>query len=205
MEKDIKLDGVKKIFTPKPFESSRANNIGASMATTNIFIFQDADIIFRPRHYDEIMQKVKKGYEMVRVGEKCVNLNTQSAIRMSKHPEHIDKIITKKFKDSFRDAPGACIAITRKAFVRIGGYCELFKVYGWEDCYFRYKANKLTKKMCLKEQMIHLPHETNFQMKHQAKNAKLYHDILYTDNGNAKKLAARDREDLLAKYPGVKR
>lgn len=204
MDKDLTdIKKAKKKFTPGTFESSRANNIGAAMASTNILIFQDADIIFGLKAYDQVIQKIKDGLEMVRVGEKCVNLNAQSAKRMVGNLAHVDRTLSKKFKSGMRDAPGACIAIGKKAFTKIGGYCELFKVYGWEDCYFRYKANKLTKHTCLHKQMIHLPHEINFQMKHQAKNADLYSAAIYTDGGNCKRLARRDRKALYKRYPGL--
>ena len=200
------IKGITKNYTAATFESSRANNIGASLASTNILIFQDADIIFHLTNYDRIIHKIlKEKYQTVRVGEKCVNLNAQSAAHMVGNLPKVDQVLRKDINDSLRDAPGACVAIGKKAFIRIGGYCELFKVYGWEDCYFRYKAKKLTRSIGLNSQMVHLPHEINFQMKHQAKNAKLYHDLLYTDKGNCGRLAKRDRIDLLKKYPRLAR
>lgn len=193
---NIKHQRVRKIFTPNPFESSKANNRGAAVATTDIFVFQDADIIFDPLLYDGIVHQIRNGFETVRVAEQCINVvGSNDAARLVK----------KTFGEGAarRDAPGACVALSRKAFIRIGGHCELFKVYGWEDCYFRYKAAKLTKHHCLKGQMIHLGHEENYQAGKQPVNAGLFSELLSTDGGNCLRLAERDRIDLLSKYPGI--
>jgi len=192
---------VKKIFTPGTFESSRANNIGAAAATTDILIFQDADIIFEASCYTKIIQSICAGQESVRVGEQCVNLGAVNVPKLQRNPT---AFLKHRFKTCLRDAPGACIALSRSAFIKVGGHCELFKVYGWEDCYFRYKVKTLTKQSCLNQQMIHLPHEENFQMGHQADNAHLYQELLYTDGGNCIKLSERDRKFLLEQYPTLR-
>lgn len=192
--------GAKRLFTSGDFESSKANNIGAAAATTDIFIFQDADIIFKPDYYQGILDAVKRGAESVRVGQTCINLNGKAASTLVT-PQAIDNLLRGLGNsDAVRDAPGACIAVTRKAFVRVGGHCELFRCYGWEDCYFRYKISKLTEQAFLGGQMVHLPHEDNFQVGRQAENAQLYYDILYTDGGDCLRLAQRDREHLQDAY-----
>jgi len=199
MEKDINLadiKGVRKKFVPEPFESAKANNIGASMAKTNIFIFQDADIVFRLAYYDMIIEAIKQGNESVRVGENCVNLGMNHIRRIGIDPGHVQKVVNTDFKSCLRDAPGACIALTREAFVRIGGHCELFKVYGWEDCYMRTKVKKLTKQKNLKKLTMHLPHETNYQMGRQAQNGPLYQELLTNFDACVK----RDKEFLMANY-----
>lgn len=194
---------VKQIWIDKPFESSKANNIGANKSSTNIFIFQDADIIFKNNLYNKTIKALMEGYESVRIGEECIQLSELNTKRCVDN-KFLQSQINKKFKDSKRDAPGACIALSRKSFIKVGGHCELFKVYGWEDCYFRYKVRKLTNQICFKEQMLHLNHETNYQAGKQAVNSKLYEDLLYTDNGNCVKLSKRDQDDLLKKYPNIK-
>ncbi len=206
MDKDIDLpeyhgDGrVAKYFFDTPFESAQANNIGAALANTNIFIFQDADIVFDLQCYRDIIKAIRTDeYESVRVGEECSNLSEKVFGRHRK-PENLRALIAREKRSCVRDAPGACIALSREAFMRIGGHCELFKVYGWEDCYFRYKVKKLTKQKSLKKLMFHFPHEGNFQMKYQPDNAKLYQEIVNTDDGDCKKLAERDRKYLLKQY-----
>jgi GT2 family glycosyltransferase len=124
---------------------------------------------------------------------------------MQKMRLNAQEVISYKFPSCFRDAPGACIALSRDAFIKVGGCCELFKVYGWEDVYFRYKVKTLTKQTCLNAQMIHMPHETNYQIDKQPVNAPLYHELLYTDNGDCVKLSMRDREYLLSHYPTIRR
>jgi predicted glycosyltransferase involved in capsule biosynthesis len=197
MEKDVDLKHIKtrKHFIKSAFESSKANNIGASIATSDILVFQDADIFFDLRYYDMIIGALGgNGYESVRVGEKCVNLGHMYT---NANCAKMTQLASNHFKECLRDAPGACIALTRSAFVKVGGYCELFKVYGWEDCYMRYKVQKLTKQKNLGMQTLHLPHETNYQMGKQATNAPLYQRIL----GDLNFCVARDREDLFNKYP----
>jgi len=164
MENDIPahvdLTGIRKIFTPDHFESSKANNIGANAAKTDIFIFQDADIVFRLNNYAKIIEAIK--------------------------------------------SKGGCSAISRKAFIRVGGHCELFKVYGWEDCYYRYKVQILTEQIDFKNRMYHLNHEMNYQAGHQADNAHLYSELLTRDNGTCLQCATRDRNFLSKHYEYLK-
>jgi len=204
MELDIPGDlPGKVVLTREPFSSSRANNIGANAASSNIFIFQDADIIFHPRYYRKFVQVLtESGFETARLGQNCLNISNPRSLfdrRGEALYQHIDQYAT----DAIRDAPGACCAMTRAAFCRIGGFCELFSVYGWEDCYFRYKVTGLTKFTSLDGKMLHLPHEENYQAGFQQANAHLYHDILYTDGGNGIRLSQRDAEALSSRYPGI--
>ena len=186
-----------KTYSPEEFTSSRANNLGASIATTNKLIFQDADIIFQIGIYDEMI-KVLNSFESVRVGETCVQLGQNNLRILQNNPA---TILNTVFKNCFRDAPGACIGLTKESFIRIGGHCELFKVYGWEDTYFRVKVKRLTTQTCLNRQMLHMPHEENYQIGQQPVNAHLYHELLETDGGDCVKLATRDREALLKNHP----
>ena len=202
MENDIAgLDGVRKNFVPAPFESARANNIGASLASADLFLFQDADVLMESDDYNRVIEKIDEGYECVRAANRCIDLADADVSRFSR-PEEIDGAIRSSAGHNTRDAPGALTAITREAFVRIGGYCELFQVYGWEDCYFRLKAAKLTYAIWLDRRLVHLPHEENYQMKYQPANALLFRELLDTDGGNCVQLAGRDRLDLVTKYPG---
>jgi len=205
MENDIPahvdLTGIRKIFTPDHFESSKANNIGANAAKTDIFIFQDADIVFRLNNYAKIIEAIKSKYESVLIGRDCVNLGGDSL------PTNISallKMLKVERGVASRDAPGGCSAISRKAFIRVGGHCELFKVYGWEDCYYRYKVQILTEQIDFKNRMYHLNHEMNYQAGHQADNAHLYSELLTRDNGTCLQCATRDRNFLSKHYEYLK-
>jgi hypothetical protein len=203
METDIAgLDRVRKNFVPAPFESARANNIGASLASADVFLFQDADILMESDDYHLVMEKIDEGYECVRAADRCLNLADSDVSRFGK-PDEVDDAIRNSQGSSTRDAPGAFTAITREAFLRIGGYCELFQVYGWEDCYFRLKAARLTRMTWLDRRLIHLPHEENYQMTYQPVNAGLFRELLETDGGDCVQLAGRDRLELVTKYPRI--
>lgn len=202
MEKDINLSRqtwVRKRFVDAPFESARANNIGAAMATTGLFFFQDADIIFRVGYYDQIVKRITtEAYESARVGEQCVNMSRDHVKKILRSVQYTDDMVSKQYSTCLRDAPGACMAITREAFIRVGGHCELFKCYGWEDCYMRVKVKRMTKQFSLGKQTLHLAHETNYQMGQQAVNAPLYQELL----GNGfDKCVKRDRKFLIGHYP----
>ncbi len=207
-DKQPKLEDISnqiiKIYNPEPFESSKANNIGANAAKTNILIFQDADIIFDNIYYQQIIDKINKGYESIRVGQTCVNLGELITHQISTGETDLDKLLSKHTNDSIRDAPGGCSAITREAFIRIGGFCELFQKYGWEDCYYRTKLHKLTKHTDLKACMYHLWHEENYQAGYQAENAHLYNEILTKDNGNCEWCSQRDKKHLTTHYENLK-
>ncbi len=118
----------------------------------------------------------------------------------------VDKVIE---EDPFRGAhsrkaPGACLAFSRSAFVRIGGYCELFQVYGWEDSYMKRKTSVLTKYKNLDTRIFHLPHERHYQAHLQPTNRKLFYATLSRSGEHIPSLAERDRQDLLQKYPAFR-
>ena len=199
MECDIDLSSyhVKKIFTPDPFESSKANNIGAAASSKPYLCFLDADILFPLRAFKQAADFFAQGVEAIRVTETCVNLGNTARVEIEKG--HIQKVFQRiNAQTPGRDAPGGSLMITRPAFVKVGGYCELFQKYGWEDCYMRVKVNKVCKKKALGLFSIHLPHETNYQSGYQAVNAPLYQELL---NGNIETIIKRDRDALLQRYP----
>jgi len=199
-------------FTNKKFASTVANNTGASLANTNILIFQDADILFHNSNYNRIIKQIEKGMKAIRVGEKCLNLSIENTKKIHIEAEsnksqailnYFDRI--QKSGKGCRDAPGACTAINRKTFINIGGWSERFLVYGWEDCYFRYKIKKLGKNKykSLQAPMVHLAHEINYQSKHQADNANLYSQIISANSEKYTAILKRDRTELLKKYPKI--
>lgn len=225
MEKEANLNPLKfdgqpgraklvKHFTEQPFSSSKANNIGASLAQSDILIFQDADILFSPDAYKRIIKKIKEdGYEAVRVGEWCQNLshrNTKKLVNahFNSGPIGMGAVgkalrAANETKSCRRDAPGACHAIRKDVFVQNGGYSELFEVYGWEDCYFRFKMKQL-RQANLEMPMLHLHHEINYQMAHQPDNNHLYSQLTSANPKEYESLLKRDRKDLLEKYPSLR-
>ena len=200
------------LFDPRPFASTTANNLGAAKANTDIFIFQDADILFNNSAYDEIIKKIGSGKESVRIGEDCLNLNPENTKKLLKKytskwktspVEPLLEMKKKLGKKGSRDAPGAASAISRKAYADIGGMCELFQLYGWEDCYFRYKVKQL-KHVSLKMPMVHLYHEVNYQSGYQKENSGLYSAIISANKEKYKIIIERDREALFATYPTLR-
>jgi predicted glycosyltransferase involved in capsule biosynthesis len=200
-------------FSRKKFASTVANNIGASLANTDVLIFQDADILFHNSNYDRIIERIRKGAKAIRVGEDCLNLSMENTKKIQVEAKankqqsiynHFKKM--EGSKKGCRDAPGACTAVSRKAFIEIGGWCERFLVYGWEDCHFRYKVKKLGKDnyKSLQAPMLHLAHEVNYQSKHQPDNANLYSQLVSANAKEYASLLSVDRKDLLAKYPQIK-
>lgn len=198
-------------FDKRPFASTTANNIGASIAKSNVLIFQDADIIFSISAYNTIIKKITKdGFEAVRVGEDCLNLSQQNTTKLHQEYQkkfsvspavHFFNVKKQMGKKGSRDAPGACTALSKKAFTKIGGWCELFQVYGWEDCYFRFKVSKTLNKTCLGMPMIHLAHEINYQARHQPDNAHLHGALVSANPKEYMSIIKRDQAALKEKYP----
>ena len=208
MEKDIPNELINqktiKTYSPQPFESSKANNIGANTANTNILVFQDADIIFHNKYYQMIIEQIKNGYESIRIGQTCVNLGELVTHQLATREIKLNELLSRPTNDSIRDAPGGCSAITKEAFIKIGGYCELFQKYGWEDCYYRIKQQVLTKHTNLNACMYHLWHEENYQAGYQTENAHLYNDLIATNNTDCIHHSNRDRKYLELHYENLK-
>ena len=189
---------LRKVFIEDEFESSRANNVGASVAGSDIFVFQDADIVFDPSCYFRVLGLLGGGVESVRVGRCCVDLSED--VTAGVEVGGVDFGLLGSGGGSVRDAPGGCSAITRGAFVRIGGYCELFKYYGWEDVYYRYKVERLTNHVTLGCDMFHLWHECNFQRGGWDCHRGLWDELLVDFEG----CVERDRRFLVERYEGLR-
>jgi predicted glycosyltransferase involved in capsule biosynthesis len=204
MEIDVLLpNNIRVIWSPEKFSSAVANNRGAAVASTDILIFQDADIIFPNEYYDLLIEQIKSGFEATRVGEICSQyprpvINDQMFDAEMKRLSQYNPI----FRDAAhiprgtRHAPGACQAYSRAGFIKIGGWCELFRVYGWEDCYQNVKVRNHLKHSSLNKFMLHLAHEENYEMKEQKKNRGFYQEVL--DDSAA--CVERDRKFLQEKY-----
>ncbi len=208
MEDDVELPSfVRKIWTPDTFIKSQAINIGASQAATDIFVHHDADILAHSRAYRLLLDAINKdNYESVVLSDTCTNLGTATFDKYFSEVQDyktVDKVIeADPFRGTHsRKAPGACLALARSAFIRIGGYCELFQVYGWEDSYMKRKTSVLTKYKNLNMLLFHLPHERHYQAHLQPTNRKLFYATLSRNGEHIPALAERDRQDLLRKYP----
>lgn len=178
------------------FESSRANNVGASVAGSDVFVFQDADIVFDPEVYSRVLDLMVGGVESVKVGRSCVDLGEDVTAGVGVGGVDFGLL----GGGSVRDAPGGCSAITRGAFVRVGGYCELFKYYGWEDFYYRYKTEQCCNHVVLDCCMFHLWHECNFQCGGWNRHRDLFDELLADSCG----CVERDRLFLVERYEGLR-
>jgi hypothetical protein len=205
MEHDTLLSGgFTKKFVPDAFELCRASNIGASSSSANVFIIQDADILVETASYHGLIDAISSGCESAVVGEQCTDLSEHN-VPPFQQSDRIDALVG-EFRNTRPSRKGLGIfAISREAYVRIGGYCELFKVYGWDDCYMALKMKKATKFTDLSRPVVHLAHEVNYQSQFQPTNAETYYQLLYANDSEFQTLLDRDRVDLLGKYSGIAR
>ncbi len=138
---NIPLKGIKYAFTESkmPFNKSWSFNVGLKMATTDVIVFGDCDLIMDPEKFIQSL-KMLENYDCVspysRVidlepGEIYLPLEQLSTIsRPGRGETDIQKICLS----------GGIIMYRKQSIIKIGGWCEDFIGWGGEDDYQSFKS-----------------------------------------------------------------
>lgn len=139
----------------KPFNKSLAFNTGVSKAKHNKLLLHDADIMV-PGWYINKISKLLDKYEGCHLGQQVLYLTPNSTSEVN-----TNKTLTNKQCESAVDYfEGGSLAITKEAYIRIGGFDERFIGYGVEDCEFYQRMKECTKFVEDRTvRMIHLWHD----------------------------------------------
>lgn len=111
---------------PDPFNISRARNCGSKNVKSEWLIFADADTCFDHDLFER----------MIAIGADAVAGKTRRDI------DSINDLETST-NTSYYHCGFAPLLIRRELFERVGGYCEEFKGYGFEDSDFEHKLPEL--------------------------------------------------------------
>lgn len=124
------------------FCKSVAFNSGVFKSKFNKLILHDADMLVRSDYIKKMANLLNK-YESAHIGKTVCYMDQDAT----------DRIITNKFikrKNISSDRivgyyEGGSLGIIKKAYIRIGGFCEDFIGYGCEDTEFYYRMTNATK------------------------------------------------------------
>ena len=131
------------------FNKSKAMNAGIMAATSDICVVLDADMLIPDGFFDLVISSIS-GYDACFLLKRILHC-TELDVKHHKLP-HIESIRDDNFN-------GGSIAITKSAYIRIGGMCEDFEGYGYEDVEFWDRLRQLTTLNEKRElDLLHLPH-----------------------------------------------
>lgn len=132
--RQIVPSGVKYIHTPPqdpqaPFNRSWALNVGARHATGRVVVLHDGDYVVPAAFAHEIAQKVTGGVQAARLARYIFYLDQQTSQHVQSWRKfddigHVERIV--------QNNPTP-VAVTRDAYLRIGGHDESFYGWGGED------------------------------------------------------------------------
>lgn len=138
------------------FSKTSSFNVGVMKYGSNINILHDADILV-PSWYTANMFNEMRNHDSCHLGKQVVYLTPQSTRIVNEHKKLLDTNECEHAVDYFE---GGSLAITKDAFIKVGGFDEKFVSYGCEDCEFyerikectRFNNNRYVK-------MVHLWHD----------------------------------------------
>lgn len=114
------LDTNKNFIHSGNFNLSHARNSGAKLSSTDWLIFSDIDTIYNNNVFEEM---IKQNQNIIRGVSRTDIENIESPLR------------------DFYKCANSPIIFQRDYFFDIGGYCEEFKTYGYEDSDLSHKVN----------------------------------------------------------------
>jgi len=142
------------------FQYNRASafNLGARLAKGSILLLHDNDMIVAEDYCKEIVELVREGYEALNTKRYIFYLNKQDSQRVTQSTKEL-KDVTPIYIVQNLEAGGS-MAITRKAYFRIGGMDEDFIGWGGEDNEFWQRCSTLRRWIWGFSPVIHLWHKS---------------------------------------------
>lgn len=112
---------------------SRMVNAGVEASRGRHFVLHDADVAIPAQYLAEIVSCLESGWEAVRPIRLLFYLDEQLS-QVVKKSNSVSMI--KHVPDVLQNFPGASLAMNTEIFWKIGGMCESFKEWGWQDVEF---------------------------------------------------------------------
>lgn len=119
-----------------PFNRAAARNAAAELATGDVFVFVDADtIVSIPVVVSSVVTAVN-GVAAVQPFDVYYNL-TEAASDAATATDSTRLSFPTPADDDWEhrltDSPGGCVIVSRDVFEKVGGWCEKFVGWGYED------------------------------------------------------------------------
>lgn len=163
---------VRYFYTPgqELFNKSKAMNKGFMAAKYDICVLVDADVIL-PEGYLGSVERHLEGFDACFLLKRVLHTPTVKGLKHAIIPP-----INYVRDDNFN---GASLGIRKQAYIKIGGMCERFEGYGYEDLEFwdrLRKMLKLNQNRTLDVLHLNHGHAPNYD-KHWAKNQKIWNEL----------------------------
>jgi GT2 family glycosyltransferase len=121
------------VHSDGPFNKSKAFNAGVVMASNNILVLHDADIMATDNYTLEVY-KILQQFKSCHIGKNVIYVNQSGTDMIVKsNVIHTNAIKCDRIVGYFE---GGSLACHKDEYVRIGGFNEIFDGYGCEDCEF---------------------------------------------------------------------
>jgi predicted glycosyltransferase involved in capsule biosynthesis len=148
-----------------PFSKSSCLNRGLQFSTGKLILVSDADIIWPPESLAQMVECIQHGWAMCHVAwvdetdtstEATIRSGYEFALQISQ-PEHSIEIRSRQKCSTRRPGCGLVLA-PRGTWERVGGYCEEFVGWGWEDQDLLIRTQLLGLSVTSVARVIHLSH-----------------------------------------------
>lgn len=173
IEKLKHVEGVTKIFIKDSniFNRSKARNIGAKHASSNILAFFDIDLLVDAKDILACIRYLKAGYGAISPWSQMYDLtedefaefetaNGSLSDNENYSSNFLDVFFSSKatFRDKKRSLASGCLFMTKTCFYEVGGWPMDLTGWGAEDDIFSYLIHRTTKYHMLNSSAIHIPH-----------------------------------------------
>ena len=144
--------GAKLIRLPLCGGPARARNIGARLATGEILLFVDADVVIEPQIVLQISQHFKENSQVTAIFGSYDD-EPEASNFLSQYKNLLHHFFHQTAKEEASTFWSGCGSIRRTTFLALGGFDEKYRQPAIEDVELGYRLRRAGKKICLKKEM----------------------------------------------------
>jgi predicted glycosyltransferase involved in capsule biosynthesis len=168
------------VYNKEPFSRGKALNNGVKIATRDIIVMVDADIIFDKELIDRSVEELNKSTWIVPFTNYMSVIIQDTSRILDCKPDLIIKSLNSIYASVFTHTLGAMNIIKRKDFLEIGGFDERLVGWGYDDNVFAHIADVMIgKHKRVDGNVYHLYHagDRNSSNPNTKANKKIYEEI----------------------------
>lgn len=134
---------VRTIHAPSPdagmlYNRAWALNVGARAAQGELLVLHDSDLLMPAAYVSEVWERYREGYEVVRLARFVFYADEESTDLCIRGECEPAQVVVERVR---QNTAGGTLAVSRKAFIELGGMDEEFVGWGCEDDEFLDRAS----------------------------------------------------------------